>query len=205
MQLQSTSTVPSGTRGGSWLNRVVDRIKPQPAEPESPAPPPVDQTQWEKSVEEHKVNTLTVHDVGLIVFNETQSYTDRDNANDTIGGGREKIAHAVINGDAQLGRKRPVTAAPIQPSAKALKDPRTRAAYDSSLIAAREAYLSPTDPTHGATHFQFLTNADKSNMKFSNGTPEGLPLKTQSGPFTNSYLGNHVKSHQVYVNTYGQD
>jgi hypothetical protein len=151
------------------------------------------------------VNTLTVKQVGLIVFNETQSFTDGDKANDTIGGGREKVAHAVINGDTQLGRKRPVTAHPIEPSAKALKDPRTRQAYESSLAAAREAYLSPQDPTHSAIHFQFLTNADRSNMKFRNGTPEGVPLKTQSGLFNNSYLKNHVKSRQVYVNTYGQD
>jgi len=202
MERYFTSARKPEARGESVLDRVIARIKPQPAPPGSPAPPPVDRTQWEKSVEAHKVNTLTVRDVGLIVFNETQSYTDSDKANDTIDGGREKIAHAVINGDAQLGRKRPVTAGPIEPSAKALKDPRTRAAYDSSLKAAREAYLSPTDPTNGATHFQFLSNADRSNMKFKRGAPQGLPLQTQSGPFTNSYVGNHVKSHQVYVNTY---
>jgi hypothetical protein len=73
------------------------------------------------------------------------------------------------------------------------------------MAAAREAYLSADDPTHGATHFQFLPNSDRSNMKFKHGTPEGVPLKTQSGPFSNSYLQNRVKSHQVYVNTYGQD
>jgi hypothetical protein len=44
----------------TWLDRVLDRIQPQPAEPASPAPPPVDQTQWERSVDAHKVNTLTM-------------------------------------------------------------------------------------------------------------------------------------------------
>jgi hypothetical protein len=205
MQLKSTSAAQSAAHGESWFNRALDRIKPQPSAPKTPTTPPVDQTRWEKSVDAHKVNTLTVRNVGLIVFNETQSYTDGDKANDTIDGAREKIAHVVINGDSQFGRKRPVTAGPIEPSAKAIKDPRTKAAYDSSLKAAREAYLSPTDPTNGATHFQFLPNADRSNMKFKKGTPEGVPLRTQSGPFTNSYLGNHVKSHQVYVNTYGQE
>jgi hypothetical protein len=41
---------------------------PQPAAPGSPASPPVDQTQWERSVDSHEVNTLIIHDVGLIVF-----------------------------------------------------------------------------------------------------------------------------------------
>ena len=186
----------------SWSDRALDRIKPQPPAPARPTPPAVDQTAWEKSVGAHKVNTLTIHDVGLIVFGETQSGTDSDKANDTISGAREKVAHVAINGDSRFGHGRPVTARPIEPSAKALKDPRTRKAYDSSLAAAREANFSPIDPTQGATHFQFLTNADRSNMKFKHGTREGLPLTTQSGPFNNSYLGNHVKSHQVYVNTY---
>jgi hypothetical protein len=189
----------------SWLDRVIDRIKPQPAAPESPAPPPVDKTQWEHSVDSHKVNTLTVKEVGLIVFNETQSFTDHDKANDTIGGAREKVAHAVINGDTKLGRKRPRTVPPIEPSAKALKDPDTRQAYDSSMVAAREAYLSSNDPTHGATHFQFLPTSDRSNMKFRNGSPKGVALETQSGPFNNSYLKNDVRSHQVYVNTYAPE
>lgn len=197
-------TNPS-SQGESWLNRALDRIKPQPAEPESPAPPPVDQTQWEKSVDSQKVNTLTVKDVGLIVFNETQSFTDHDNANDTISAAREKLAHAIMNGDSQLGQKRPTTVGAVEPSAKALKDPRTRQAYDSSMTAARNAYLGSDDPTRGATNFQFLPNSDKSNIKFKNGAPGGLPLKTQSGPFNNSYSGNHVKSGQVYVNTYGKD
>jgi hypothetical protein len=131
----------------AWLDRVLDRIKPQPSAPERPAPSPVDQTQWERSVDSHKVNTLTVHDVGLIVFNETQSFTDSNKANDTIDLVREKLAHAVMNGDEQFGRKRPATAPPEEPSRKALDDPRTKTAYESSLAAARQAYLSPDDPT----------------------------------------------------------
>ena len=195
---------PSG-QGESWLNRVLDRIKPQPPAPEKPAPPAVDQTQWEKSVDSQKVNTLTVKDVGLIVFNETQSFTDHDNANDTINAAREKLAHAIMNGDAQLGKKRPSTVGAVEPTAKALKATSTRQAYDSSMNAARNAYLSSDDPTRDATNFHFLPNSDKSSMKFKNGSPGGLPLKTQSGPFNNSYFGNHVNSNRVYVNTYGKD
>lgn len=193
---------------GAWLDRVVDRIKGRAPGPEAPSPPPVDQTQWERSVDAHKVNILTVHDIGLIVFNEMQSYTNGDNANESLSSAREKIAHTIMNADSKFGVHRNAmarTASPIEPSMKTLQNARTRQAYQSSLVAAREAYLSPTDPTHGATHFQFLTNADRSNIKFEGGSREGLPLKTQSGPFNNSYLKNHVPSRQVWIDTYGPE
>ena len=154
----------------------------------------------------NKVNELTVYDIGLIVFNEIQSYKDTNHANEPIGSARQKIAHTIINADTEFGPKRnklAPTASPIEPSAKALQDPRTRAAYQSSLTAAREAYLSLNDPTHGATNFVFRTTPDRSNLKFKHGTPEGLPLKTQSGPFENSYLKHGVPSKRVYVDTFG--
>jgi hypothetical protein len=189
----------------SWTDRALDRIRPQPPAPPRPTPPAVDRTAWEKSVGAHKLNTLTVHDVGLIVFNETQSFTNNDKANDTIGAAREKLAHAIINGDEQRGRGRPATAHPIEPSATSLKDPRTKAAYESSLRSAREAYLSPDDPTKGATHMKFLADADRTGQKFNHNSSERIPLKTQSGPFNNSYLKGDVRSSHVYVNTYGKD
>jgi hypothetical protein len=138
------------------------------------------------------------------VFNETQSFTDRDNSNDSLDAARQKLAHTIMNADSQFGRHRPRTAPPHEPSAKALENRQTRQAYNSSLTAAREAYLSLGDPTRGATNFQFLTDADRSNMKFKGGTREGLPLKTQSGPFHNSFQKHDVHSNQVYVNTYGE-
>lgn len=193
-------SVAQAQHGPSWLDHALDKIKPQPAPPRSPPPPPVDRTNWEHSVDAHKVKTLTVHDVGLIVFNETRSFTDRDNANDSLLAARNKISHAIMNGDEQLGRKRPVTAPALEPSQKALENPTVRAAYEASLRAAREAYLDPTDPTHGAIHFKFLPNADRSNQKF--GTGAKLPLKTQSGPFNNSFQKNDVHSREVYVDTY---
>ncbi len=49
-----------------------------------------------------RVNTLTVHQVGLIVFNETQSLSDSKDSNESIDAAREKIAHAVIRGQAAL-------------------------------------------------------------------------------------------------------
>lgn len=194
--------------GPSWLERTLDKIKPQPAPPPSPWPPPVDRANWEHSVEAHKINTLTVHDVGLIVFNETQSGTHSDKANDTIGGAREKVVHAVINADSEFGRARPKTAPAVEPSAKVMRDPRTKAAYDSSLRAAREAYLSPTDPTQGASYFNLRRNADRSD--YEPGGPHGpqLKIRTQSGPFDNSYptAGKRgLPSHGIYINTYGPD
>ena len=194
----------SNTQQGSWLDRALDKIKPQPEAPRSPSPPPVERTNWEHSVDQHKVNTLTVRDIGLIVFNETRSFTDRDNANDSLSTAREKLAHTIMNADLKLGKARPSTAPPHQPSAKALENSGTRQAYNSSLAAAREAYLSASDPTQGATNFKFLTNADRSNVKYKHGTPEGLPISTQSGPFYNSFQGHDVHSDQVYINTYGK-
>jgi hypothetical protein len=40
--------------------------------PPAPQPPPVDQSAWEKSVEQAKISDSlgSVHDLGLIVFNE---------------------------------------------------------------------------------------------------------------------------------------
>src|SRR5260370_26692290 len=94
-----------------------------------------------------------------------RSFTDGDKANDTIDAAREKVAHVVINGDTQFGRHRPATARPIEPPAKILADPRTRKAYDSSLTAARQAYLSANDPTHGATHLNMRTSAGPSRFR----------------------------------------
>jgi hypothetical protein len=184
----------------SWVDRVVDRISPEAPPPPFPSPPPVDQTAWERSVDSKKVNTLTVHDVGLIVFNETQSFSDSPDANETIGGAREKVAHAVMNGDLELGKTRPRTARPIEPSPTALKDPRAKSSYDSSMAAARRAYLDLEDPTQGAKNFKFLTNADRSSQSFD--SSRRLPLKTQSGPFHNAFLKGDVKLPRVYVNTY---
>lgn len=190
--------------GTSRLDHALDKIKPQPAPPRSPTPPPVDRSNWEHSVDSHKINTLTARDVGLIVFDETRSFTDRDNANDSLSAAREKLAHTVMNADLKFGKSRPSAAPPHQPSAKALENSDTRQAYNSSLVAAREAHLSGGDPTQGATNFKFLTNADRSNVRYKHGTPEGLPIRTQSGPFHNSFQGHDVHSERVYIDTYGK-
>lgn len=191
----------AGGNNTSLMDRVLDRIRPQPSAPTRPSPPPVDQAAWLKSVDSHKVKTLTVHDVGLIVFNETHSIPDSPDANDTIAGMRKKVAHTAINADNEFGAKRgqlASTASPIEPSARELRNPSTKAAYDTSLMAARNAFLSANDPTQGATHFNMRRNSDRSNF-------EGYKIKTQSGPFNNSYPTKQLPSRGIYVNTYGPD
>ena len=88
----------------SWWDRLIaassrTRVPPPPA----PQPPKVNQDALEQSVDQSGIRTLTPHDVGLIVFNETQSFSDRPDSSEPIDAAREKLAHAVINGDRILG------------------------------------------------------------------------------------------------------
>ncbi len=198
----------SGTQGGaskpSWLDRAVDILKPQPGPPPKPSTPPVDQGAWEKSVEQtHVVPGLTVHEVGLSVYGETRSLHDRPGSNEPIGAARQKAAHVIINGAEEAhrrGQKPPTVHSPIEPHN--LRNPEERAAYESSMHAAREAYLSGHDPTRGATHFSIETTPSRANKIYEKGTREGVPISTQSGPYHNSYLGKDVKSHTAWLNTY---
>jgi hypothetical protein len=202
MQMQSTSDNTSW-----WHNLIAGLSQKQAPPPPSPEPPGVDQGAWDKSVEQAKISDELgkVHDLGLIVFNETQSYSDRPNSNEPIDAAREKWAHAVINADQTYGADRTNqarTALPIEPSAKALSDPVVRAAYDSSMKAAREAYLSGDDPTHGAVHMNARGNPSRSNWLPKRMKPPGKPLKTQSGPYNNSFTKGDTPSSAVWLNTY---
>lgn len=199
----------SGSSKESLLDRAIDRVKPQPEPPPKPHPPSADQTEWHKSVERHQVIPgLTVHDVGLSVFGETRSLHDRPGSNEPIGSARQKIAHAMIN-DAELshqtGKPRNIVHSPVEPSDKALHNPQERAAYESSLRAAREAYLSGHDPTHGAIYLNVRPTPDRSNRKFPNGTPGGVTLSTQSGPYDNSFPSRNAPAHTTWLNTYFPD
>lgn len=203
----------SGQRRGaskeSRLDRAIDIFKPQPGPPPKPPAPRVDQSAWRESVEQtHVVPGLTVRDVGLSVFGETRSLRDRPGSNEPIGAARQKIAHAIINGRElahETGKKPPTVHDPVEPTKEALLNPEVRAAYESSLRAAHEAYLSGHDPTNGATHLKIPVRPDRSNWKFQGGTPEGLTLSTQSGPYDNSFLGGDVPSHVAWINTYLPD
>ncbi len=166
----------------------------------------MDQSAWNQSVgQKHVIPGLTVHDVGLSVFGETRSLRDRPGPNEPIDAARQRVAHAMIN-DAELshrtGKPRNVIHAPVEPSEKVKRNPAEQAAYESSLRAAREAYLSGRDPTNGATHFNMRPRPDRSNWKFPNGAPEGLTLSTQSGPYDNSFPNKNAPTHTTWLSTY---
>jgi len=188
----------------SLLDRAIDKVKPQPGPPPKPHAPPVHEGEWHKSVEQKQiVPGLTVHEVGLRVFGETRSLHDRPDANETLGVARQKVAHVIINGAEEAhrrGQKPPTVHGPIEP--KDLHNPEERTAYESSMDAAREAYLAGHDPTHGATHFSIEGTPSRANKIYKRGTRQGVPISTQSGPYYNSYLGKDVKSHVAWLNSY---
>lgn len=185
----------AGPDDTSWWDELISAVKPQqtPGQLPTPAalqPPPVDQTAWDKSVEQAKVPDGTVHDVGLRIFQETKSYSDLPNSNEPLDYAREKMAWAIYNGYGKWGtdrQKNASTALPIEPSPQELADPATLAAYQSSMKAAREAYLGWSDPTNGAVFLNQRPTADRSNLVFKNGKRGGVPLSTQSGPYHNSF------------------
>jgi hypothetical protein len=93
---------------GSWLDRAIDKLKPQPGAPARPAAPRVHEGEWRKSVEQkHIVPDLTVHDVGLSLFGETRSLRDMSGSNESIGAARQRIAHAMINDAVSPNRQAP--------------------------------------------------------------------------------------------------
>jgi hypothetical protein len=177
--------------------------------PLRPRPPGVDQSAWDRNVEQtHISDSLgTVHDLGLIVFGETQSYSDRPDSNEPIEVARQELAHAVINGDEKWGAARTMharTHGAIEPSESALQNPAVRAADESSMKAAREAFLSGNDPTNGAVFAIANKTASRSNHVFAGpqAKPEGVPISTQAGPYNNSYTGGDMPSRVAWLNTY---
>jgi hypothetical protein len=199
---------PDGHEDTSWWDELINGLsQKQVPPPPAPQPPPVNQSAWEKSVEQAKISDSlgSVHDLGLRIFGETQSFLDRPDSNEPIGAAREKMAWTIMNGDKKWGADRQKwasTALPIEPSAQALDDPAVRAAYRSSMKAAREAYLGWNDSTNGAVFLNQRPTADRSNRKFPGGLSKGVPLSTQSGPYDNSYTKGKVKSGTVWLNTY---
>jgi hypothetical protein len=70
------------------------------------------------------------------------------------------------------------------------------------MRAARRAYLSPTDPTNGAGHMYFPTTPTQENFLPKPYNPPAYRIKTQSGPYNNSYPNPDVPSRTVWLNTY---
>ena len=197
----NTSRPQRGTNRESRLDHAIDSFKKQPGPPPRPPAPPVDRDAWEKSVEQtHVVPGLTVHQVGLSVFGETRSFRDRSGSNEPIGAARQKVAHVIVNGAElahQSGKKPPSVHPPVEP--KDLQNHEDRVAYESSMHAAREAYLSGHDAANGATHLNARRTPDRSNWQGR------FPMSTQSGPYNNSFVKGDVRSHTAWINTYLPD
>jgi hypothetical protein len=87
------------TRNGpddtSWWDDLINGLTQKPVPPPpTPQPPPVNQGGWEKSVEQAKISDSLgyAHDLGLRVFQETKSYSDRPDSNEPLDAAREKMA-----------------------------------------------------------------------------------------------------------------
>lgn len=200
---QHASGQQRGASKAYWLDHAVDIFKRQPGPPPKPSPPPVNHGAWDESVEQtHVVPDLTVRDVGLSVFGETRSLRDRPGSNEPISVARQKVAHAMIN-DAELsrqtGKPRNKVHDPVEPSDKVLRNPEERAAYESSLRAASEAYLNGHDPTQGATHFNMRPAPRRTPFEGA------FPISTQSGPYDNSFPSKNAPRHTTWLNTYLPD
>jgi hypothetical protein len=149
---------------------------------------------------QHQINVLTVKQVGNIIFNETQSLTNSGKENVSLDQARETIEHTIINTDVKYGAERDKIAgtAPSTVSERAIKG--NPAAYKSSQEAARQAYAESkrgVDPTRGSIRFNLRANTSRVNFQ------KIQPIKTQSGPYNNSYPSEGLPSSGVYVNTYG--
>lgn len=124
-----------------------------------------------------------------IVFNETRSLSGVH-----ILEARINIAHAIMNADSSLGR-RPISAPTHAsvPSAEQIIYTHCRVAVER-MFSQRE---NSEDPTGGATNFNFRKNDSRAAFY-------GIPIKTQVGPFSNSYPTDDLPSSGIYANTYGR-
>jgi hypothetical protein len=101
--------IPDTQDNVSWWDDLIAGLSPKRVPPlPRPQPPHLDQSAWEKSVEQAKISDSlgTVHALGLIVFNESQSYSDRSDSNEPIDIAREKMAHSIMNADQKWGADR---------------------------------------------------------------------------------------------------
>lgn len=132
---------------------------------------------------------LTDKEIANIIFNETRSLTGDD-----IATARKNIAHSVINAQAASG-KRPKTG----PTVAHVPDQESAvyAACTQAVTDARAERAKSIDPTKGATNFNFRKNDLRGDFF-------GLPIKTQVGPFANSYPTADLPTTGIYANTYGK-
>ena len=97
---------PSTPDDTSWWDDLIAGLtQKQVPPPPAPQPPPVNQSAWEKSVEQAKISDSlgTVQDLGLRIFGETQSYSDRPDSNEPLDtalcGWRVFIVYPVAGGN----------------------------------------------------------------------------------------------------------
>jgi hypothetical protein len=75
----------NGTDDTSWWDDLIAGLtQKQVPPPPAPQPPPANQDALERSVDQSRNRTLTNHDVGLIVFQETKSFTNTPDSNRPI-------------------------------------------------------------------------------------------------------------------------
>ena len=99
---------PNSPDDTSWWDEIIGGSRNKQSQvppPPTPQPPPVDQSAWEKSVEQARISDSlgSVHDLGLVIFSETQSYSDRSDSSEPLDTAREKLAHAIMNADQKWG------------------------------------------------------------------------------------------------------
>jgi hypothetical protein len=131
---------------------------------------------------------MTPQALANIVFNETRSLSGKD-----IYQARVNIALSILNAE-KAKLHRPLTA-PVTASIPHVEE----AIYVDCLRAANEALADTkkgTDPTNGATHFNFRFGASR-NPFF------GFAVHTQIGPLQNSYPTPALPATGIFANTYG--
>ena len=164
----------------------------------------VQEAQAQQQISESSaVNRLTVGDIAGILYNETASLGNSGKQNDSIDAARTNVAGAIINADIEYGDRRDRIAG-TAPSTVSKADMRTEA-YKSSLAAAKAAYAdwkAGKVLAGGATHFNLRPNPSTGNFRPNGTMASGFPLKTQSGPYNNSYPTPALPARSIYVNTY---
>lgn len=125
--------------------------------------------------------------MGNSVFNETRSLSGPG-----INGARRSIANIIINGDEELGARRPSTASVVVPGNLSTGEQATLGSVRALVTDVRAQRAAGIDPTNGALFFGF-----RDINKFTSGF-EGLATVRRFGtqvpirggiigPFNNSF------------------
>ena len=130
---------------------------------------------------------MTDTEIAGVIFNETRSLSG-----EKMFDARVNIAHAVVNGEKSGSR------AKSSPTEVTVPDVE-KATYEnciSAVAAMRKNVGANSDPTGGATNFNFRKNNWTGDFY-------GKKIKTQIGPLNNSYPTTDLPASGIYANTYG--